>query len=127
MCGNTTMSRSGSTGQVRISPGVSSGRGFAVVMAPSPYCCPSPPRPACAQPRQSADGPEKEYGPPQRFRCRKGRYDTLSLPKIISGHIDDAAWIRWPELRGLVTYCVLFFIHHKSRKVDIPEITVIGG
>jgi hypothetical protein len=26
-----------------------------------------------------------------------------------------------------VTYCVLFFIHLKSRKVDIAGITVIGG
>jgi hypothetical protein len=26
--------------------------------------------------------------------------NTLSLSKIISEHIDDAAWIRWAELRG---------------------------
>src|SRR5438128_6204746 len=32
---------------------------------------------ACAQPRQSADGPGKEYGPPQRYPRPKGRYDTL--------------------------------------------------
>ena len=38
---------------------------------------PSPPRPACAQPRQSADGPGKEYGPPQRYPRPKGRYDTM--------------------------------------------------
>jgi hypothetical protein len=96
-------------------------------MAPSPYYSPSPPQTAYAQPRQSADGPEKKYGPPQRFRRRKGRYDILSLPKIISGHIDDAARIRLLELRGLATYCVLFFIHLKSRKVDIAGINVIGG
>jgi hypothetical protein len=50
-------------------------RGFAVVMALSPYCCPSPPRPAV--PRQSADRPGKENGPPQRYPRPKGRYDTL--------------------------------------------------
>jgi hypothetical protein len=38
---------------------------------------PSPPRPACAQPRQSADGPGKEYRPPQRYPRPKGRYDTM--------------------------------------------------
>src|ERR1700737_3567640 len=46
-------------------------------MTPSPYCCPSPPRPAGTQPRQSADQPGKEYGPPQRYPHPKGRYDTL--------------------------------------------------
>src|ERR1700688_4965120 len=38
MCGNTTMSRSGSTGKARVSPGAGGGRGFAVVMDPSPHC-----------------------------------------------------------------------------------------
>src|SRR5207253_10064315 len=46
-------------------------------MAPSPYCCPSPPRPACAQPRQSTNGPGKKYGPQKRYPRPKGRYDTL--------------------------------------------------
>jgi hypothetical protein len=42
----------------------------------------------------------------------------------MSGHIDDAARIRWAGLRGLLTYYVLFFIHLESRKVDIAGITV---
>jgi hypothetical protein len=44
----------------------------------------------------------KENGPPQRFRHLKNtvRYNSLSLSKIISEHIDDAARIRWAELRG---------------------------
>ena len=33
MCGNTTMSRSGSTGNVWLAPGARGGRDFAVVMA----------------------------------------------------------------------------------------------
>src|SRR2546430_7639391 len=56
------------------------GRGLALVMAQSPFYCPSPPRPASAQPRQSADGPGKEYGPPQRHPRPKGRHDTLFDP-----------------------------------------------
>src|SRR5439155_24688457 len=44
---------------------------------PKSVFCPSPPRPARPQPRQSADGPGKEHGPPQRYLRPKGRYDTL--------------------------------------------------
>src|SRR4030088_401672 len=36
---------------------MSGGRGLALVMAPSPFCCPSPPQAASVQPRQSAGGP----------------------------------------------------------------------
>src|SRR5262249_39253618 len=39
MCGNTTVSRSGNTGKVRVSPGMSGGRGLALVMAQSPFYC----------------------------------------------------------------------------------------
>src|SRR6266576_2433783 len=55
-------------------------------MAPSPYCCPSPPRPACAQPRQSATGPGKEYGPPQRYRAqRAGMIPGVPSQDLIPG------------------------------------------
>src|ERR1700738_4459464 len=41
------------------------------------FVAPPPPRPAGTQPRQSADRPGKEYGPPQRYPPPNGRYDTL--------------------------------------------------
>src|SRR6516162_4635105 len=48
-------------------------------MAPSPYHRASSPRPAGAQPRLSADGTGREYGPSQRYLRPKGKYDTLCL------------------------------------------------
>src|SRR5947209_20406269 len=39
MCGKTTMSRNGNTGYARVSPGMSGGRDFEVVMPEFLYCC----------------------------------------------------------------------------------------
>src|SRR4051794_9061653 len=51
--GTTTRSSSGSRGWFRVSPAARGGRGFEVPMPRSPFYSPSPPRPACVQPRQS--------------------------------------------------------------------------
>src|SRR5215471_1455488 len=46
MWGKTTMSRNGSTGQVRVSPGINGGRGLALVMGKFLYRCAPRPKPA---------------------------------------------------------------------------------
>src|SRR5438034_7143768 len=59
--------------QHRIGPGFTWRRRWAWLCsghAPSPYGCPSPPRPVCAQPRRTADEPGKEYGMDEVLRRR---------------------------------------------------------
>src|SRR6478609_10395045 len=78
-------------------------------MAQSPFYCPAPPRPASAQSRQSADGPRREYGPPQRYPRPKGRYDTqdfggdpagssMILFAVSTLSYTDTRTIGWPFL-----------------------------
>src|SRR6478609_192480 len=78
-------------------------------MAQSPFYCPAPPRPASAQSRQSADGPRREYGPPQRHPRPKGRYDTqdfggdpagssMILFAVSTLSYTDTRTIGWPFL-----------------------------
>src|SRR6202521_1444840 len=70
------MSRNGSTGYAWSSPGVRDGRGFAVVMARSPYYCAPPRRPAKARSQPSANGPGKGTRK-LSGAASAGGYDTL--------------------------------------------------
>src|ERR1700730_661203 len=53
-------------------------------MAPSPNCCPSPPRPACAQPRQVPMGRERDTGRRSDIRAqRAGMIPCVSSQDLI--------------------------------------------
>jgi hypothetical protein len=52
--------------------GASGGRGFAVVMAPRPYCYPSPPRPAVLSPDRVPMGRERNTDHRSDIRAQRG-------------------------------------------------------
>ena len=121
--GNTTTSRRGSAGQTQVSLGdASGGGGFAVLMAQSPYCCPSPPRPAGAPPRQSHAPPlQKKLSVSRSIRTGYARASACARAPLapVKGAISS-----WTSLIFGRTDCLLERIgrtFQKARRYDGAE------